>query len=274
MDAPVLIKPIPNQVVNERAAYGPFDLKAFIQVPEGGAVARFRAELKNGAALPKGMICTEDGILTGIPGKDTHGNYEVVVTAENGAGAIQAEFILTVKPSLMAANNEYMDQMKAQIWEALGQNLPIPELGDLLDRPISPLEIYYLLERWGTLTMWDAFNLDPPGEKHLLALEGMNPHYHIYDRGSCLIAVPKDLFSHERTLEDGLQTSRIMANEVYRRGWTIQMAGFDKFVRAAWVEIQHLGNKHGKPLEVINFTPTMEDTKIYNAQKMNKPGLE
>ena len=263
MAAPVLIKSIPTQVVNERAAYGPFDLKHFIKVEEGSEPAIFRGELESGEALPQGLICTSDGILTGIPGKETHGVYSVLVTAENEFGAVEATFIFTIKPSVLTGTNEYMDQLKSQVWEALGSNLPVPDLGELYDRPITLQEIYYLLERWGSLTIWDALNLDDPGAKHLLQLEGTSPHYHIYDRGSCLVAAPIDLFSHERTLEDGLQTARVMIREVYKRDWTIQLTGFDKFIRAAWIEGQHLIEKHGKRLEVINYTPSAEEVRLY-----------
>lgn len=267
MDAPVLIKPITNQVVNEQAAYGPFDLKEYIQVPESTPIPSFRAELNDGNALPKGMICTADGIITGIPAKDTQGIYQVIVTAENEAGSATAEFVLTIKPSLLAGDTEtYIDKLKSQVWEALEHNLPVPDLGNLYDRPITPLDIYYLLERWGVLTIWDAFNLEPPGEKRLLTLENMSEHYHVYDRGSCLVAAPKDLFSHERTIEDSLQTARAMAREVYKREWTIEMAGLDKMIRAAWVEVQVLGDIHGRRLEVINFNPNPSDLKLYNAQ--------
>lgn len=265
MEAPVLIKPIPAQVVNERAAYGPFDLKNFIQSPDGSS-ARFSAQLRNGDALPKGLICTADGIVTGIPAKDTQGNYEIVVTVENDAGSIDVTFVMTIKPSFASAGPEYIDQLKSQIWEALGQNLPIPDLGEMLDRPITTLDVYYLLERWGIITIWDAFNLEPPGEKVELSLGDTSVHYHVYDRGSCLVAAPKDLFSHERTLEDGLQTARALAREVYRRNWTVELSGFDKFTRAAWVEIQHLSDQYGKRLEVINFHPTPDDVKIYISQ--------
>ncbi|RDI46933.1 Ig domain-containing protein [Aquicella lusitana] len=266
MAAPVLVNPIPAQVVNEQAAFGPFDLKQFIQVAEGSAPARFQGELSDGQALPKGLICTEDGIITGIPAKDTHGNYEILITAQNEEGSAQANFILTIKPSLSSSASEYADQIKAQVWQALGQNLPLPDLGEMYERPITMEDIYYLVERWGLLTMWDAFNLEPPGEKHLLTLEGVSPHYNVYDRGSCLVGCPKDLFSYERTIEDGLQTARAMAREVYKRNWTIEMAGLNKMMRAAWVEIQRLGDKYGKQLEVINFTPNSEDIKAYTTQ--------
>ncbi len=71
MPAPFLVAPIPNQVINERAAYSPLDLKQFIQSDEGNAAARFTAHLADDQGLPKGMICTSDGILTGIPAQDT-----------------------------------------------------------------------------------------------------------------------------------------------------------------------------------------------------------
>ena len=235
MEPPVLTSPIPTQVVNEQAAYGPFDLKKFIQVTEGSQVPSFQAELTTGQSLPQGMICTADGVITGIPAKDTHGNYEVVITAKNEAGEVKTTFVLTIKPSLLTAGSEYNNQLKTQIWEALEKNLPIPDLMAIYERPITLLDVYYMLERFGVLTIYDAFNLEPPGEKVLLTLEGVSKHYNVYDRGCCLVATPKDLFSHERTLLDGLQTSQAMAREVYKRNWTVELTGFDKLMRAAWL---------------------------------------
>lgn len=266
MQAPVLIKAIPTQVVNELAAYGPVDLKQYIQSPKGSPSPTFTAETKTGASLPAGMICTPDGLLTGIPARGTSNHYDIIITATNEAGDIQVEFALTIQPSPVSGDAAYLDQLKAQIWEAVENNLPIPDLGDIYGKEITALEIYYLLERWGVLKIWDAFNLDPPGELQLLPLAGMSEHYHVYDRGSCLVACPKELFSHERTLEDGLRTARAMADEVYRRGWTVELSGFDKLTRAAWIQLQHLGDKHGKRLDVINFEPTPEDVKLYTTQ--------
>lgn len=266
MAAPVLVKPIPSQVVNERAAYGPLDLKTFIHVPKDSEPATFHAELKSGESLPDGMICTSDGILTGIPGRETQGIYEIVITAENGEGSVQTELAFTIKPSVLTSGTEYVEQLKSQVWEALGKDMPLPNFEELYNRPITIQEVYHLFERWGTLTIWDSFNLDSPGPLNKLQLEGASKHYHVYDRGSCLVASPVDLFSNERTLEDGLQTARAVAREVYNRGWTIQLAGFDKFIRAAWVEVQLLGDKFGKPLNVINFSPSHDEVRIYTEQ--------
>ena len=275
MQLPVLIKEIPAQVVNEQAAFGPFDLKEYIQAEDGSRL-KFSAGLASGAALPKGLICTEDGLVTGIPGKETHGTHDIVVTARNDAGPLEAHFELMIKPSLSATQMDYIDELKAEVWQALQQNLPVPDLSELHDRPVTMLDIYYLLERWGILTIWDAFNLEPASEKQLLTLEGVSEHYNVYDRGSSLVAAPKDLFSHERTLEDGLKTARAMAREVYHRGWTIELAGFEKLTRAAWIELQQLGDRYGKQLEVINYHPTPEDLKLYQtrAKSMGYGGME
>lgn len=264
MAAPVLIHPIPAQIVNELASFGPFDLKTFIQTEdEGVSDLRFSASLKSGEPLPKGMILTGDGILTGIPGQNTQGNYEVLVTAENADGKLEESFVFTIKPSMVNTEVNYLDKLKSQVWDALEQQLPIPDMGSLLSLPITKLDIYYLLERWGTLTVWDAFNLDPPHEKQLLDIKGVSPHYNVYDRGSSLIMCPKDLFSTDRTIADGLQTARAMAGEIYSRGWTIEMAGLDKWTRAAWVELQLLGDQHGKHIEIINYQPTDDELMLY-----------
>lgn len=270
MEAPVIVKPIPNQVVNERASYGPFNLKEFIKAPEGSEQPKFSAGLKNGQALPKGMICTEDGILTGIPGAGTQGNYEIVITAQNPAGKVDAPMLLNIKPSLAGGEADYMDKLKAQVWEALQQHLPIPALSEMMERPITAQDISYLLDRWGVLTIWDAFNLEPPGEKKLLTLQGASAHYNIFDRGSCLIGCPKDLFNHERTILDSINTAKAMGREVYQRGWTIELAGIAKMTQAAWMEIQLLGDQHGKRLEIINYSPTPEEMRLYNEQAMIK----
>lgn len=272
MDAPSIKQPIPAQVVNERAAYGPFDLKPFFNFDDPERVY-FTAELKAGGPLPRGMICTGDGILTGIPAKDTHAQYDVIISVSNEAGEIQAPLVLTIKPSLLIERSQYGDAAKAQVWEALQHDLPIPELADIYNLPITPLDIYYLLERWGIITIWDVYNLEPPGNKVLLDLPDISEHFNVYDCGSCIIGAPKDLYSHERTLEDGLRTARAMAKEVYQRHWTVELSGFDKFTRAAWVEIQLLGDQYGRKIEVINFNPTLEDVHLYSVEANNNTRL-
>lgn len=171
-----------------------------------------------------------------------------------------------IKAQMAMEDPLLLSDLKSKVWDALAQNLPLPDIAELLHRPLTAIEIYYLLERFATLTIWDVYNLEAPGEKHLLQLEGASKHYHVYDRGSCIIAGPKDLFSHERSLEDALQTARAMSREVYKRGWAIEYAGFDKMARASWIELQLLVDQHGRQLEILHYTPSPEDLKIYEAR--------
>lgn len=268
MEAPAVIKDIPPQIINALAAYGPFNFKEFIQTKDASPL-QFTAELKSGGGLPKGLICTADGFLTGIPAKEAVGNYEVLLTATNEAGTVTTTFMLTIKPSL-SEGGDYLDKVKAQVWKALKEQLPIPDLGAMYDRPITLLDIYYLLERWSVITIWDAYNLDPPGEKKILTLEGVSRHYNVYDRGSCIVGAPKDLFSYERTLVDGIQTAQALAREAHKREWTVELTGFEKLTRATWVEIQRLNDSTEKKIEVMNYNPTPDDVKVYNEVKFNK----
>lgn len=267
MSAPLLVKPIPAQIINERAAYRPLNLNDFIQSPDKKKLS-FSAEVADGQALPKGMICTSDGQFTGIPATGTEGSYQVKITATADAEAFKTEFSLTIKSAFTNDTAGSLDAIKSQIWDALEKNLPLPTLMEAYERPITSQDIYHLLERWGILIIWEAFNLKPAGEKIPLTLDGMSEHYHVYDRGSSLIMAPKDLFSHERTLEDGLKTARAMAREVYRRDWTIELAGFDKLTRVAWIEIQLLSDQHGKSLNILNYNPSTADVERYRTEAM------
>ncbi len=161
----------------------------------------------------------------------------------------------------------YFTELKKQVWDAVGSSQTIPTL-DAMTRDISPAEIYYLLQRWATLAIWDVYNLEPASEKTLLTLPGVSPHFNVYDRGSCLVGSPKDLFSYKRSLEDGLMTARAMADEVQKRGWTIELSGFNKLVRAAWVQLQVNGSKNGKYLEVLHFTPNPNDVKLAQTETL------
>jgi hypothetical protein len=264
-NAPILLKPIPPQIVNEGASFGPLNLNDFIGLPDmASGQLRFQAELADGASLPKGLMCTQDGMIGGIPAARTAGSYDLVVTASHdSATPFAAQFALTIKASLVTESTDIFGNFKTQVWEALMKNLPVPDVGDILNRPISAVELFYLLQRFAVLTIWDVYNLEMPADKKILTLEGMSPHYHIYDRGSCLVGAPKDLFSHERTLEDALQTARVMSREVYKRNWTIELSGFNKMIRASWVELQLLGDKNGRHLDILRYDPTSDDMRIY-----------
>lgn len=280
----IQLAPIPSQFIFEQSAFGPLDLKHyFVFLKEDidedtllstqlmsedideAAVLHFSAMLDTEDSLPAGLICTSDGLLTGIPAKGTAGGYQVLLTVTCETEQLNLIFPLTIRQALVSLGDHEVDELKKQIWTALGNGEPAPDLLNLLDRPVTKADIYYFLEKWGTLKIWDAFNLEPPGELIPLEIEDMSPHYRAFDRGSCLIAGPIDLFSPARTLEDGLQMARALAREVYKRDWTIEMVGIDKFMSAAWVELEYLAQLHGKKLNVINYPGNPKDELRYNA---------
>lgn len=167
-------------------------------------------------------------------------------------------------------NTEAVDALKQQAWKALSEGKPHPDLSALAERGVTPLEVQALLERWATLTIYDAFNLEAPGIKQPLELHGVSEHFVVYDRGSCLVAGPKSLVSHDWTLADGLKTVVAMAREAYNRHWTIELVGYEKYRRAAWVELELLSRQLGRSVDVLNFTPAMQDFRIVNEKIMHQ----
>lgn len=270
MAALILAKAIPDQVINEGAAYKPLDFKQFIQATDARSQLRFQAGLADGSSLPQGLICTSDGVLSGIPARGTEGSYVVVIKAEDIEGeSLTANFNLLVKAVNIAQQTDLLRDLKSQVWEAVGKGQPLPEMPDLktlFNWPITPFDIYYLLERFAYLTIWDAYNPDAPSKAKLLTLKTASVHYNVFDRGSCIVGAPKDLFSSARTPRDALITARAMAEEVHNRGWTIEFSGFDKMVRAAWVKLQVLGKQKGKYIEILHYAAPPEDAVIYTKE--------
>jgi hypothetical protein len=268
LNPPVLKAEIPDQVVSEGASYQ-FFLGDYVQSPdEASGNVQFYAELADGQALPAGVMCMPDGMLTGLPANGTQGRYDILVMAENDSGIpLTVQFVLTIKERIkIDETSQHFTQLKAKIWEALGEGLPLPDLGDLLNRPITHEDIAYLLERFATLKIWDVYNLDPTSEPVLLNLPGVSKHYNVYDRGCYIVAAPKDLYNEERTSADALITAKAMAAEVHKRGWTVEFTGFAKMAKAAWVELQVLGKKTGKEIEVIRYDPDPADLRLIEAE--------
>lgn len=158
--------------------------------------------------------------------------------------------------------NEERDALKAKSWQAILDQATKPDLKALFEQPHSPEFIYYFLERFGGLVIYDAFNLEPPSQKVQIELKGMNEHYAVYDRGSCLVIAPKNLFSHDRTVKDGIEAAKALALEAFDRGWTVELVGFEKYRRAAWVELQVLAEQHGRSVDVVNYPATMQEVKL------------
>jgi hypothetical protein len=269
---PVIAKPIPSVEALESGAFGPIDFNDYIKAPDNskGSI-KFFMELTDGEDLPQGLLCTTAGLFGGRPAVGTAGTYEVNLIARfNDEQPLFVQMVLSIKPGLVTDDPNHLNNLKNQVWAALGKNQPPPNFADALNRPVTATEIYYLLQQYASLSIWDVYNLEPPGEKILLSLDNSSPYYNIYDRGSCLVGAPKDLFSFQRTLADALQTARVMAQEVFKRGWTIEFSGFNKMAKAAWVEIQLQQDIQGRPMEILHYSPTQNDLKLYAAIMQSK----
>jgi hypothetical protein len=267
--APVLIKPLPPFAFYEGRQLGPIDLNEYIVTPdeESGAVKFYASMYNDGEDMPSRIICSEDGLFGGIPAEGTKGNYRIMIFAQNrsiDSLIVETEFTISEIPA--AEDPAMFANVKSQVWEALGNNQPASALSEALARPITAAEVYYLMQRFGSMTIWDVYNLETPGPKTVLNLPDISAHYNIYDRGCCIVGAPKSLFSYERTLNDAIQTAKVMAREVYKRGWTIEFGGFNKMVRAAWIELQVLQSKFNKPIEIMHYTATQKDLAIFEAQ--------
>ena len=257
----------------------------------------YTLELENTGGLPFDLDYTITGVLYGQlrPTALANSPYKIEVTVANGTGfplitSIELEVLPAVRPEDEWTLNEALEdefkgavlgeeeelelfkalqeesekegaftEEKQAIWEAILQGQTIPELQALLNRPITHQEIYYLLSRISYFVIWDANNSAPAGALHALSLKGASEQFNVYDRGSCIVATPKQLFDHNRTLLNGIQTAQAMAREVFQRGWKVEFGGFDKMVRAAWVEFELLSQKFEKPVSYSYFNPSPQD---------------
>ncbi len=196
----------------------------------------FSAETIKNTQLPPDLEYTVTGQIYGQlrPPALENSPHQIEISVSNGAGEnLEFSFELEVLPTSSpedewkvdeALVNEFSDEIilskeeqeallkaleeeenakarafsdqKQEIWAAILQGQSIPELQSLLDRPITHQEVYYLLSRIAHFVIWNAQNPDPAGPLHALLLKNASEHFHVYDRGSCIVATPKHLFDH------------------------------------------------------------------------------
>src|SRR5579872_608883 len=112
MAAILITKPIPDQIINEGAAYKPFNLKEFIQPQDPKNQLRFQAGLEDDRSLPQGLICTTDGILSGIPASGTQGNYVVVIAVKDSEGEeLTTQFNFTINPIKTTDHQDFLKDL-------------------------------------------------------------------------------------------------------------------------------------------------------------------
>jgi hypothetical protein len=248
---------IPPFKVNEGAEFDAVDLKDYIDNP-GDHPLEFKVDTEESDLLPAGMVCAKNGVLSGAPiaGVAKELSYKVVIVVTCGdLTPLALDLEIAVYESIAAEGAEFTDLKN--FWQAFANDLALPDIKTILEREISPADIYYLLGRYGTLIVWNADDLRPAEGGELISIEGVSERYNVYDFEVALVASPKGLYDSKRNLKDGYQTAEAMINEVYKRKWNIEMAGYDKLVNTAWIEVQRLNDLHADhKIEVYNYAPT------------------
>lgn len=246
--------------LNELSEIEAIDLREFLKIPKGAGDLFFEVD-EEGDRLPLGLLLSEAGVLSGKPAQGTSKPtaYEVAIVVQ---GEKVSPFLMTLKIKIDEAREPEGEEAlwvnKLQnYWRSFANDLSLPDIETILTREVSASDIYYLLERYGTLMIWNADDLRPADKGQLFAVEGISSRYNVYDFDVVLVATPKALYDPARTIKDGYITAEAMVNEIHKRAWNIEMAGHDKLMRRAWLEVQKL-NRLGKGhhIEIHNYSPS------------------
>jgi len=252
---------VPSISVNQGSELRPINFNDYIDNPTGEAL-RFSVELVSGGSLPAGMVFSQNGVLSGTPQLGTTNvlPYEMTIVAFHPAVSplvMHCKLFIREVPGTVDIN-EFKNY-----WQKFADGLDLPDLEQLLTREITPLDIYYLLGRFATLILWNADDLTPANKGVMIDIPHSSELFKVYDFKSALVASPKDLYDPNRGLGDAIQTAKAMVHEIGRRKWNIELAGYDKMVTAAWVEVQHLKSMaKGHAIKVYNYEPSLYDTEV------------
>lgn len=137
-------------------------------------------------------------------------------------------------------------------------------MSDFIHRPVSKTDVYYLLQLFFPLKVWNAFDFSKPKSYTEIQIPGQSAHFRIVDGGSCFIMHPRELFSHERSIKDGIQTAKALASFIHDKMWTVEMAGFEKGQRAFWVQWQHRNIQKESEYDILRYNPTQQDLHVYH----------
>jgi hypothetical protein len=162
---------------------------------------------------------------------------------------------------MVKINQDRSDSWNQRALEGIVNLDDIKDPRNLETWPVQKDDIRYLLDRFGWLIFWNADDLSPPGELQPIELDNSSPHYLIYDRGSCLVATPAELFSDERAHHDCLNTACAMIDETARREWTVQMAGPASALRIAWMHAQFIPDNQ---MQFLGFSPDATLIRLYH----------
>jgi len=236
------------------------DFSVYIENPDEAPLT-FSATLDDGKALPEGLSLSSEGVFSGTAGTETARNlpYQVIMKAEAPDQApLEFDFSLYIFKTL---TSDEIGELRLETWRELADKGALPEnMQEVINRPITPQDVYHLLERFATFTVWNADDLRLASQGEVIEVDGASPHYRVYDFDVCLVATPKELYSHDRVMGDALETARAMIRNVHKRGWNVEFGGFDRMATAAWYEARRQNVNSQHQMEVRNYKPT--DAKV------------
>lgn len=257
---------LPEVRVREGAVFPSISLRqtAYAYIREEAETMQFSLVLNDKDKMPAGISLREEGELAGnlLTGTASKKPYEVSIKGKS----LNKELLFRVKVFIYPQTAQQTKQEtirpvdftseKAEAWVAISHDLGLPSLQEIVERPISKSDIYYLIGRFALLEVWNASDLSLPGTGKLLHLPEASNKFNVYDFGVCLVTVPVNLFSHERHVLDNVQTAKAIIQEVYKRGWeSLEFAGYDRMVNAAWRAVNTLNLDSNRLIDVKNYQP-------------------
>ena len=229
----------------------PFDAKRCL--PEDYEANAFVVDTLNGVNLPGGLSLDEHGVLRGVPVMGTSSGSPYKITVDINDEAMQLPLEIHIGEQLRPDQIAYR---QGKIWKAFEEGGDIPaDILALVDRPVTKQDVYHLVERYASFTVWNSEDLRLAENGRKVKVDGVSEKFNIYDFDVCLVASPVDLLDDTRGLQDALTTARAMAKEVHRRRWHVEFSGFDRMAYAAFLEIQSLNSKSRHKTTIKKYTP-------------------
>lgn len=221
----------------------------------------FEASVDGNSPLPEGLSFSKEGVLSGTPNAKTARDmpYEIVVKVDTSTDQLTFNFSLYIFKTVTI---DEIKEIRLDTWRELAENGIVPEdMQEVINRPTTKQDIYHLLQRFATFTVWNADDLRLADIGEMVEVKGISKHYNVYDFEVCLVATPKELYSHNRTLGDSLETAKAMVRDVHKRGWHVEFGGFDRMATAAWYEVRKTNATNQHQMEVRNYQPAeVKDT--------------
>lgn len=237
--------------IAEGTTISPIELSQFIEHDPASTLLYICDE-----TLPAGLqFNLEQASIEGTPsiGSAQKNHYEFTVQVSDGTESLSLPIRLLIYKTLSA---DEIESLRHQTWQNLSEQAPLTdELLAIIERPISKNDIFYLLERYASFTVWNADDLRLADKGKPITIPGASQHFLIFDFEVCIVATPKDLYSFKRTLSDATQTARAMIKEAYKRKWHVEFGGYDRMANAAWYEARQLNLSGEHQMEVRNYEP-------------------